>query len=443
MSALVERPDARTREPVELFGRRRVVLRVAGGSALIDVRSLVVCLALAAVALACGVAALALGDYPIAVPQILLAVTGGADPLEQMVVVEWRLPRVVAALVLGGALGVSGAIFQSITRNPLGSPDIIGFNTGAYTGALVVMLLLGGSGSTGFGSVAAGAMVGGLATAALVFLLAYRRGVQGFRLIIVGIAVSATLASLNTWMLLEAELGDAMAAAVWGAGSLNAVGWTQVGPLVVAMVLLLPVLVVIAPSLGMLELGDDPARASGIRAERTRLVAMFVGVALTALVTAAAGPIAFVALSAPQLARRLTASASVGLLPSAVMGATLLLASDPHRPACVRTRATARRCRDSLHRRCVPPMAAGQGGEATLGGPLESRPRNGTLSLESSCDASRTTEDEHLLSDDRWTPAGCSGRSSCRFSGRNTSNRDRWRSRPSALAAPTPRRRNA
>ncbi|MGK9146807.1 iron chelate uptake ABC transporter family permease subunit [Plantibacter flavus] len=310
------------------FGRRRAVLRFAGGSALVDVRTVVVCLLLVVLAVAIGIAALAAGDYPVAVPDVIASLLGTGDRRSHLVVVEWRLPRVAAALVLGGALGVSGAIFQSITRNPLGSPDVIGFNTGAYTGALVVMLLFGTSGSQAFGGVAAGAMLGGLLTAAVVFLLANRGGVQGFRLIIVGIAVSATLASFNTWMLLEASLDDAMAAAVWGAGSLNAVGWAQVVPMVVAIVLLLPVLVLIAPRLVMLELGDDAARAAGIRADPARLAAMIVGVALTALVTAAAGPIAFVALAAPQLAKRVTASASVGLLPSAVMGSTLLLASD-------------------------------------------------------------------------------------------------------------------
>ena len=147
---------------------------------------------------------------------------------------NWRLPRVLLALMLGAALGMSGAIFQSLTRNPLGSPDIIGFNSGAYTGALVVILLIGGT----YYEIAVGALVGGIATAAVVYLLAYKRGVQGFRLIIVGIAISAMLGSVNTWMILKAKLDDAMAAAVWGAGSLNGLGWTQVWPVVVVLAIL-------------------------------------------------------------------------------------------------------------------------------------------------------------------------------------------------------------
>lgn len=308
------------------FGRPTRVVRGLGGrlSQRLDLRTIAVCLGLLVVALAIGVVALMTGDYPLTVAQVLGALVGGADGPVQMVVVEWRLPRALLALVLGACLGASGAIFQSLTRNPLGSPDIIGFNTGAYTGALVVMTVLG----SGYTSVAGGALLGGIATAAVVYVLAYRRGVQGFRLIIVGIAVSAMLASLNTWLILKADLETAMAAAVWGAGSLNGTTWAQAAPAcVLAAVIALP-LVWLAPRMAMLELGDDAATALGLRGERVRLALVLLGVALTALATAATGPIAFVALAAPQLARRLTGSAGVRILPAAAMGAVLLAASD-------------------------------------------------------------------------------------------------------------------
>ncbi|MFB8227994.1 iron-enterobactin ABC transporter permease [Cellulosimicrobium sp. NPDC055967] len=308
------------------FGRPTRVVRGLGGRASLrlDLRTLGVCGVLLLVALAIGVVALTTGDYPLTVPQVLQALVGAADGPVHMVVVEWRLPRALMALVLGAALGASGAIFQSLTRNPLGSPDVIGFNTGAYTGALVVIMLLGG----GYVGVAAGALVGGVVTAGVVYLLAYRRGVQGFRLIIVGIAVSAMLASVNQWLIIKADLETAMAAAVWGAGSLNGMTWAQAVPACVLAALLALPLLWLAPRMGLLELGDDAAAALGLRSERVRLALVIVGVALTALVTAAAGPIAFVALAAPQLARRLTGAAGVRILPAAVMGAVLLAASD-------------------------------------------------------------------------------------------------------------------
>ncbi|SNS38217.1 FecCD family ABC transporter permease [Rhodococcoides kyotonense] len=308
------------------FGRRIRILRLADDkiNGRIDVRTVVVCSILVLLSLFVAVIALGTGDYYVPPGDVLQAIFSDAPRFTELVVMEWRFPRVALALLLGGALGVSGAIFQSLTRNPLGSPDIIGFDTGAYTGALIVILTLGG----GYYQTGAGALIGGICTAAVVYLLAFKRGVQGFRLIIVGIAISAILASVNTWLIIKADLADAMAAAVWGAGSLNGLGWAQVGPVLIVLAVLTPTIAVVAKRLPMLEMGDDAAKALGIRAEPTRLILMVLGVALTALVTAAAGPISFIALAAPQLVRRLTKTAGVALLPSAVMGAFLLVLSD-------------------------------------------------------------------------------------------------------------------
>nr|WP_245969217.1 iron chelate uptake ABC transporter family permease subunit [Williamsia muralis] len=303
------------------------MLRVRGGalSGRIDVRAVAVIVMLVAASLVVAVFALGTGDYPVSPDRVVQAIFGNGSRIEELVVMEWRMPRVLLALILGAALGVSGAVFQSITRNPLGSPDIIGFNTGAYTGALVVLLIIGGG---GYYDTAAGALVGGMVTALLVYLLAFKRGVQGFRLIIVGIAISAVLSSVNAWLILRADLEDAMSAAVWGAGSLNGLGWTQARPALILLAVLTPLLVLASYRMPMLDLGDDAAKALGIRAEPTRLVLIVLGVALTAVATAAAGPIAFVSLAAPQLARRLTRTPGVAMLPAAVMGALLLVASD-------------------------------------------------------------------------------------------------------------------
>ncbi len=157
------------------FGRRTRVVRPGPWSGRIDVRSTVVCLVLAAITAAVAVLALGSGDYYVPPGQVVQALFGDVPARIHMVVVEWRLPRVLLAILLGAALGMSGAIFQSLTRNPLGSPDIIGFNSGAYTGALVVILIVGGS----YYQVGAGALIGGIVTAAAVYLLAYKRGVQG------------------------------------------------------------------------------------------------------------------------------------------------------------------------------------------------------------------------------------------------------------------------
>ncbi|WP_066904994.1 iron chelate uptake ABC transporter family permease subunit [Millisia brevis] len=309
------------------FGRRLAILRVGSGvpSGRVDIRAVIVIALLLVAAVAVSLVALGTGGFSISPARVVGVLFGEGSRNERMVVLDWRMPRILMALLLGAAFGLSGAIFQSLTRNPLGSPDIIGFNTGAYTGALVVMLVLGTGGAY---PVAIGALGGGVATALLVYFLAFKRGVQGFRLIIVGIAVSAILTGVNTWLLLKADLDSAMYAAAWGAGTLNGIGWAQTTPVVIILGALVIPVALIARFMPILEMGDDAAKALGVRAEPTRLAMIVGGVALTAVGTAAAGPIAFISLAAPQLARRLTRTAGVALLPSAAMGAFLLAGSD-------------------------------------------------------------------------------------------------------------------
>ena len=303
------------------FGRRVLVAKPLGR---LPVRPAVVVLVLTLAAFAVAVLALSTGELTIPPADVLRALTGEGSRAYHLVVVEWRLPRVLLALLLGVALGLSGAIFQALTRNPLGSPDVIGFNTGAYTGVLVLTVFVG----TGYYLTAAGALIGGLLTAIAVYLLAFKRGIQGFRLIIVGIAVSAVLGSLNEWFIIKVNLQAALAAAIWGQGSLNGLGWAQAGPVALGVAVLGLALALLGPRLSLLEMGEDVAAALGVRVEPARLAYLVIGVALTALATAAAGPISFVALAAPQLAQRLTRTPGIALVPSAAMGAFLLMVSD-------------------------------------------------------------------------------------------------------------------
>lgn len=312
------------------MGRRMVRLRLPGlGPATTDLRLLVVLAVIAVLLVTVLVFSVGTGEVEIGPVRVLRALVGQGSELDVLVVHQWRLPRALMAIVLGAMLGIGGGIFQSLTRNPLGSPDVIGFGTGAYTGALVVILVLGG----GYLATAAGALVGGVATALVVYLLSVargsgRRGVQGFRLIIIGIGVAAMLSAFNTWMILRVEVEDAMRVAIWGAGSLNGVTWEQLAPTSVIAVAIVLGTAVLASRMHVMELGDDSAAALGIRTEATRLSLIIVGIATVALVSATAGPISFVALAAPQIARRLARSAGIALVPAAATGSLLLLASD-------------------------------------------------------------------------------------------------------------------
>ncbi len=299
-------------------------LHLGTGTVLVERRTVAVALGAVGALLALGTVGLLIGDYPLNLGQAVRALFGAGDPLAQFFVRGQRAPRVLAAMLVGAALAVSGAIFQSLSDNPLGSPDVIGFTTGSATGALIAIIVVG----AGPAETAVGALAGGAVTAAVVYLLAWRRGLTGGRLVLVGIGIAAVLQGVNSLLLVRASLTSAQSAGQWLAGSFNATGWPRVTLVGVALAVLLPSAALLARPLGALVLGDDLAAALGVRVERVRTLLVVVGVTLVAVATAAAGPINFIALAAPQIARRLTRTSGIGLGTSALLGAVLVLASD-------------------------------------------------------------------------------------------------------------------
>ncbi|WP_243710745.1 iron chelate uptake ABC transporter family permease subunit [Actinomadura sp. KC216] len=300
-----------------------VVLRRGRFSALVERRTLVFTCVLLTLMLALGLTALSYGAGWSSPAQVLDALRGERGGLNVMIR-EWRLPRVLAAVVFGAALGVAGAIFQNVTRNALGSPDVIGLDAGAYTGTLVALTLL----SAAPAQQTAGSVVGALAAAALVYVLAMRGGVSGLRLIVVGIAVNAMITAVNSWIVLRAELEVAIAAVGWSAGSLNGLDWDHVRVPFWVIGVLLAVLVTRAPAMHQAALGTEVAVGTGVRTGSLQLQLVLIGVGCTATVTAVTGPIAFVALAAPQIGRRIARTPGVGLLPAALTGALLLQSAD-------------------------------------------------------------------------------------------------------------------
>ncbi|MGV9358951.1 FecCD family ABC transporter permease [Streptomyces misionensis] len=304
---------------------RSRAVRVPGGLSLrLDPRALIVVVLLLAAALAAGVALIGTGDAKIPAADVLRTLAGHGTAYQDFIVRELRLPRVLVGLLVGASLGLGGALFQSVSRNPLGSPDVLGLSQGATAGALVVIVLMSGSAA----AVTVGALAGGLVTGLAIYLLAWRQGVHGYRLVLVGIGVSAMLTAVNGYLLTKADMVDAARAVVWMTGSLNGRDWDQVWPLLALCAVLVPLVLAHGRGLRMLEMGDDTAGALGVPVQRVRLVATTGAVLLTAAATAAAGPVSFVALTAPQLARRLTRSPGPNLVPSLCMGAALLVTAD-------------------------------------------------------------------------------------------------------------------
>lgn len=302
----------------------RAVRTLGGLSIRLDVRAVTVVLLLLVAALAASVVLIGTGDFPIPAADVLRTLAGEGNPGQEFIVNELRLPRVLVGLLVGASLGLGGALFQAISRNPLGSPDVLGLGQGATAGALVVIVLTSGSAN----QVAAGALVGGLVTGLAIYVLAWKRGVHGYRLVLVGIGVSAIVTAVNGYLLTKSDIVDAARAVVWMTGSLDGRDWEQVWPLLALTAVLVPLVLVNARGLRMMEMGDDVSYALGVRVERVRLLLMVAAVLLTASATAAAGPVSFVALTAPQLARRLTRSPGPNLLPSLCMGAALLVVAD-------------------------------------------------------------------------------------------------------------------
>ncbi|MBO0983371.1 iron chelate uptake ABC transporter family permease subunit [Rathayibacter sp. SD072] len=256
--------------------------------------------------------------------EVLRVILGEQVPGASFTVGRLRLPRAVLAVLVGLCFGLGGVSFQTMLRNPLASPDIIGISAGASAAAAFAIVTL----SLGSTQVSVLAITAGLAVALVVYALAYRSGVAGTRLILIGIGVAAMLDSVTAYVLSRAAAFDFQEASRWLTGSLNGARWEEVVPVLVAVVVLTPVLLLSSRDLAGTQLGDDTASALGIRVNRTRLVVIVAAVGLIAFATAAAGPIAFVAFLSGPIAARLIGPGASLLVPSALVGALLVLVAD-------------------------------------------------------------------------------------------------------------------
>lgn len=302
----------------------RPVLTVRGPvSAQVPWRVLILNVALVVLIAALAFWGMLQGDYKIAPEKLIPALLGEGKQIT-VAFAQQRAARIVAALLVGAALGLSGAIFQVISGNALGSPDIIGFTNGAATGALLQIIVF----NSGPVEVALGAVVGGLATSVLVWLLTRRTGLHGFRLVLVGIGVGSTLAAFNALLVVRASLTQAQTAASWLAGSLNDITWERTYALLGLLLVVTPLLLMLVRPLGAIRFGDQVASGLGVSVNAYRVAALFIGVLLVSLATATTGPIAFVALAAPHIAKTLARSGGVGFTSAALMGALMVLGSD-------------------------------------------------------------------------------------------------------------------
>ncbi len=272
--------------------------------------------------------ALYLGDYPVPVEGVIRSLlspfTGLTDRGVDFIVLQVRLPRAILAILSGASFALAGIIFQTLLRNPLASPDIIGIAHGASASAVFCIIILGWAGT----AVSFGAFGGAVVTALAIYLLAWRNGVTAYRVVLIGIGMAAMLAAVISYLFTRARLTEVQQAMAWLVGSLNA---SRPGDSILlggALLVLIPAMIALLRGLDAMELGDDTARSLGAKVEFTRLGLMLVAVGFAAFATAAVGPVGFVAFVSGPLARTMLNGAGRGFPQAALVGALVMLASD-------------------------------------------------------------------------------------------------------------------
>ncbi|MFD9610165.1 FecCD family ABC transporter permease [Streptomyces sp. NPDC059083] len=299
------------------------LVRAGRASFLVHRRSALVAGGLLLLLAAACVAYLCVGEKTVAPGEVVRILLGKPSP-SAFVVEELREPRLVAALAVGAAFGIAGGLIQTVARNPLASPDIIGISQGA--GAVTVAAMT--FGLTSYTVLPYVSIAGGILAAALVYVFAWRGGLHATRFVLIGIGIAIALRSLITLFMTKGDYLVAQQAQIWMTGSLNGRGWDETAPIRWTLVLLLPAVLWAARAQRTAALDDDTATGLGVRLGGVRLGLVAVGVVLASVATGVAGPVDFVALLAPQIARRMTRTAQIPLLCSALTGAVIVVAAD-------------------------------------------------------------------------------------------------------------------
>lgn len=300
------------------------IWRSKGFSVRFDPRTIWASLVLIAVIFLLCIWSISAGDFPMGIGDVFASLIGEGQKSHDFIIYKLRLPRLLTGMAVGAAFGMSGAIFQSLARNPLASPDIIGFNSGAALGAVIMIISFS---ATGF-MIAVGAVAGGLLTALAVFLLSWKGGLNPYRLVLVGIGIGFTVYAGVSFLMTRTDIFYAAAAQHWLTGTLNARIWRDVYLTWLGFGLLAPMALALQMSLDRLEMGDDMAQALGIRINIVRALVAIIGVLMVSIAVAGAGPIGFVSLVAGPIARRLTLSSGACLGSAALVGALVLISAD-------------------------------------------------------------------------------------------------------------------
>jgi iron complex transport system permease protein len=288
-------------------------------------RTLLVNVSLALLVATLVLVSLTMGSVRLTVRQVVLSLLGVMDnDAVNFVVQDLQWPQAKAAVATGLALGIAGTLFQHLLRNPLASPDFVGVSSGASVAAVAGIVIYDFNGL----GIPALAVIGAVVSSVLMYVLAWKDGISGYRFILIGIGISTFMYGVIGYLLTRSRLQEAREAMHWLVGTVGQSGNTEVNILLVALAVLVPLSLGLRRLMRALELGDDTSRTLGTRTEAARLTLLMVGVVLTGLSVAVAGPLVFVALVAGPVADRLLGKAGGSLLAAGAVGASMVLASD-------------------------------------------------------------------------------------------------------------------
>lgn len=281
--------------------------------------------------LTCLVAALSLlslsvGGVSVPLKEVLASLTGRNAEASNLIIMQFRLPRIVAAILIGAALAVAGALLQGVIRNPLASPDLLGVTGGASVAVVAFMTFVTGYSIHWVPFIAIG---GALVATTINYVFAWKKGVSPFRLVLIGIGISTAMGALTTFLLISGPAYLAAQVLNWMTGSIYGTNWSYIEVLWPWVAVFIPLSLLLAKELNVQSLGEDVARGLGSRLQLSRMILLFYSVALAGAAVGVAGTISFIGLMAPHIARMLVGNSYKLIIPvSALIGAIILLLAD-------------------------------------------------------------------------------------------------------------------
>ncbi|MEK3659242.1 iron ABC transporter permease [Paenibacillus sp. FSL F4-0236] len=281
--------------------------------------------------LTCIVAALSLlslsvGGVSVPLKEVLASLTGRNAEASNLIIMQFRLPRIVAAILIGAALAVAGALLQGVIRNPLASPDLLGVTGGASVAVVAFMTFVTGYSIHWVPFIAIG---GALVATTINYVFAWKKGVSPFRLVLIGIGISTAMGALTTFLLISGPAYLAAQVLNWMTGSIYGTNWSYIEVLWPWVAVFIPLSLLLAKELNVQSLGEDVARGLGSRLQLSRMILLFYSVALAGAAVGVAGTISFIGLMAPHISRMLVGNSYKLIIPvSALIGAIILLLAD-------------------------------------------------------------------------------------------------------------------